>query len=134
MILASNAARQEPRPPNNRLCDCTGRDSPFRSGRGDAFDERFLRQEEQHQRRQHDQRAGGHQEVPAGAAGLALDLSAFFAVDLGAAVSAESPAGVAVSAASVTAALRFTRGCACLLGFLPSVKISVMRNKVNSWR
>jgi hypothetical protein len=51
------------------------------------------------------------------------------ALRAGAAVSA-----VSVAAASDAAGARFGLGCACLLGFLPSVKISVMRRRVNSWR
>src|SRR6266581_2138803 len=72
------------------------------------------------------------------AAGLAFDFS-FFAALLRAA-GALSSADVAAAAApagcsaAVAAGTRFGRGCACLLGFLPSVKISVMRNSVNSWR
>src|SRR6266566_2061641 len=72
------------------------------------------------------------------AGGLAFDFS-FFAAVLRA-VGAPSSADVAAAAApadcseAVAAGARFGRGCACLLGFLPSVKISVMRNSVNSWR
>src|SRR5206468_3411945 len=70
--------------------------------------------------------------------GLAFDFS-FFAAVLRA-VGAPSSADVAAAAApadcseAVAAGARFGRGCACLLGFLPSVKISLMRTSVNSWR
>src|SRR6266568_3611735 len=72
------------------------------------------------------------------AAGFAFDFS-FFAAVLRA-VGAPSSADVAAAAApagcseAAAAGARLGRGCACLLGFLPSVKISVMRNSVNSWR
>src|SRR5690349_17683887 len=69
------------------------------------------------------------------AAGLAFGLPGFWADAFrsGAPSSVISAVGVAVAACGAAAA-RLARGCACLLGFLPSVSISVMRRSVNSWR
>ena len=46
----------------------------FGSGCGDAFDECFLGEEEEQNRGEDDQGAGGHEEMPACAAGFALEI------------------------------------------------------------